>query len=93
MQTCNMVQAGYGEADITPDNPSEMVGFYRLDNRSRGVRDSLRLQALVWEADGVMGGLIVIDSLGFTVELSNVCLLYTSMAAMGLPESRRTIRI
>ena len=64
MQTCNMVQAGYGEADITPDNPSEMVGFYRPDNRSRGVRDSLRLQALVWEADGVMGGLIVIDSLG-----------------------------
>ena len=40
MQTCNMVQAGYGEADITPDNPSEMVGFYRPDNRSRGVRDS-----------------------------------------------------
>ena len=72
MQTCNMVQAGYGEADITPDNPSEMVGFYRPDNRSRGVRDSLRLQALVWEADGVMGGLIAIDSLGFTVELSNV---------------------
>ena len=36
MQTCNMVQAGYGEADITPDNPSEMVGFYRPDNRSRG---------------------------------------------------------
>ena len=35
MQTCNMVQAGYGEADITPDNPSEMVGFYRPDNRSR----------------------------------------------------------
>ena len=64
MQTCNMVQAGYGEADITPDNPSEMVGFYRPDNRSRGVRDSLRLQALVWEADGVMSGLIVIDSLG-----------------------------
>ena len=53
-------------------SPSEMVGFYRPDNRSRGVRDSLRLQALVWEADGGMGGLIVIDSLGFTVELSNV---------------------
>lgn len=27
MQTCNMVQAGYGEADITPDNPSEWWDF------------------------------------------------------------------
>ena len=56
MQTYDMVQAGYGEADITPDSPAEMVGFYRPDNRSQGVRDSLRLQALVWEADGVGGG-------------------------------------
>ena len=45
MQTYDMVQAGYGEADITPDSPAEMVGFYRPDNRSQGVRDSLRLQA------------------------------------------------
>ena len=72
MQTYDMVQAGYGEADITPDSPAEMVGFYRPDNRSQGVRDSLRLQALVWESDGVRGGLIAIDSLGFTVDLSNV---------------------
>jgi len=72
MQTYDMVRAGYGEADITPDHPSELVGFYRPDNRSRGVMDSLRLQALVWEAHGGMGGLIAIDSLGFTVELSNV---------------------
>ena len=90
MQTCNMVQAGYGEADITPDNPSEMVGFYRPDNRSRGVRDSLRLQALVWEADGVMGGLIVIDSLGFTVELSNVL---RDRAAAALHTGRERIMV
>ena len=90
MQTCNMVQAGYGEADITPDNPSEMVGFYRPDNRSRGVRDSLRLQALVWEADGVMGGLIAIDSLGFTVELSNVL---RDRAAAALHTGRERIMV
>lgn len=90
MQTCNMVQAGYGEADITPDNPSEMVGFYRPDNRSRGVRDSLRLQALVWEAGGVMGGLIVIDSLGFTVELSNVL---RDRAAAALHTGRERIMV
>ena len=44
-----------------------MVGFYRPDNRSQGVRDALRLQALIWENAGVRGGLITIDSLGFTV--------------------------
>ncbi len=27
MQTCNMVQAGYGEADITPDNPLRWWDF------------------------------------------------------------------
>ena len=72
MQTYDRIRAGYGEADITPVSPVEMVGFYRPDNRSQGVRDALRLQALVWENAGVRGGLITIDSLGFTVELSNV---------------------
>ena len=64
--------------------------FYRPDNRSRGVRDSLRLQALVWEADGVMGGLIAIDSLGFTVELSNVL---RDRAAAALHTGRERIMV
>ena len=28
MQTYDMVQAGYGEADITPDSPAEMAVSY-----------------------------------------------------------------
>ena len=90
MQTYDMVQAGYGEADITPDSPAEMVGFYRPDNRSQGVMDSLRLQALVWEADGVRGGLIAIDSLGFTVDLSNVI---RDRAAAALHTGRERIMV
>ena len=90
MQTYDMVQAGYGEADITPDSPAEMVGFYRPDNRSQGVRDSLRLQALVWESDGVRGGLIAIDSLGFTVDLSNV---FRDRAAAALHTGRERIMV
>ena len=90
MQTYDMVQAGYGEADITPDSPAEMVGFYRPDNRSQGVMDSLRLQALVWESDGVRGGLIAIDSLGFTVDLSNVI---RDRAAAALHTGRERIMV
>ena len=47
------------------------------------------LQALQ-EADGVMGGLIVIDSLGFTVELSNVL---RDRAAAALHTGRERIMV
>ncbi len=63
---------GYGEADITPDNPVELVGFYRPDNRSKGVLHPLKLQTMVWRCGEGLFCLISIDSLGFTVELSNV---------------------
>ena len=61
MQTCNMVQAGYGERTSTPDNPSEMVGFYRPDNRSRGREEGFfEAQGIgMGEAGGVMSSLIV----------------------------------
>lgn len=75
---------GYGEADITPDYPTELVGFFRPDNRSTGVFQPIKLQAMVWEAvSGNPGSgnksrkngllcLITIDSLGFTVQLSDL---------------------
>ena len=63
---------GYGEADITPEDSVELVGFYRPDNRSRGVLHPLKLQVMVWRYGEDVPCLITVDSLGFTVELSNV---------------------
>ena len=65
-----MLKLGYAEADITPDGPTELVGFYREDNRSKGVLKPLLAQAAVWE-DEERCCLITIDSIGFTKELSD----------------------
>ena len=62
---------GYGEADVTPDWPAPLVGFYREDNYSKGVLSPLLAQVSVWEED-IRAALITIDSIGFTKELSNV---------------------
>ena len=65
-----MLKLGYAEADITPAGPTELVGFYREDNRSKGVLKPLLAQAAVWE-DEERCCLITIDSIGFTKELSD----------------------
>lgn len=44
----------------------ELVGFDRPDNRSRGVRDPLLLQAAVWDSGGLPVCLLAMDSLGLT---------------------------
>ena len=49
MNTYETARMGYGEADITPDTVVELVGFFRPDNHSRGIRDPLKLQTMVWE--------------------------------------------
>ena len=61
---------GYSQADITPDRPMELVGFYREDNRSSGVLKPLLAQVTVWEAEEKCC-LISVDSIGFTKELSD----------------------
>ena len=61
---------GYGEADITPDWSTPLVGFYREDNYSKGVLAPLLAQVSVWEEE-TRAALITIDSIGFTKELSN----------------------
>lgn len=71
MNTYETARMGYGEADITPDTVVELVGFFRPDNHSRGIRDPLKLQTMVWEYGGETACLITLDSLGFTVHLSN----------------------
>ena len=65
-----MIRLGFAEADITPEKPAELVGFYREDNLSKGVLKPLTAQAAVWEA-GERCCLITIDSIGFTKELTN----------------------
>ena len=72
MNTYETARMGYGEADITPETVVELVGFFRPDNHSRGIRDPLKLQTMVWEYGGETACLITLDSLGFTVHLSNV---------------------
>ena len=71
MNTYETARMGYGEADITPETVVELVGFFRPDNHSRGIRDPLKLQTMVWEYGGETACLITLDSLGFTVHLSN----------------------
>ena len=65
------IQLGYAETDITPLAPKKLVGFYREDSLSKGVLAPLIAQAAVWENDGICC-LITIDSIGFTLELSNI---------------------
>ena len=65
-----MLKLGFAETDITPVRPMELVGFYRKDNRSKGVLKPLLAQAAVWE-NKERCCLITIDSIGFTKELSD----------------------
>lgn len=36
-----MLRIGYAQVDITPEQPLELVGFYREDNVSKGVQSPL----------------------------------------------------
>ena len=65
------VRFGYAEVDITPTGSVELVGFDRPDNMSKGVLNNLIAQIALWDVSGVKLCLIAIDSLGFTVELTN----------------------
>ena len=64
------MKLGFAEVDITPSGPMELVGFYRADNKSKGVLKPLLAQAAVWE-NKERCCLITIDSIGFTKELSD----------------------
>lgn len=65
-----MLKLGFAETDITPDAPSELVGFNRGDALSRGVLTPLVAQVSVWENEERCC-LITIDSLGFIKELAD----------------------
>ena len=65
------MKMGYGERDITPEYPIEMVGFYRADNLSRGILDKLYIQCALFDFNNEYSCIITIDSIGFTVEDSS----------------------
>lgn len=66
-----MIKLGYAQADITPTEPMELVGFYREDNISKGVQSPLLTQVSVWEGEGRCC-LITVDSLGFMKEMTDL---------------------
>lgn len=59
------IRLGFGEADITPDAPMQLIGFSRSP-RSQGVERPLRAQAAVWQSDTVRCALAAIDHIGFS---------------------------
>lgn len=65
------VQFGYSEIDITPDRPVVLVGFSRVDNTSKGILHQLKAQALLCKSENQTCCLITIDSIGFTIALTN----------------------
>ena len=66
-----MLKLGYAQADITPIEPMELVGFYRPDNVSKGVQSPLLVQVSVWEGDERCC-LITVDSLGFMKNMTEL---------------------
>ena len=65
------MKMGYGERDITPEYPIEMVGFYRADNLSKGILDRLYVQCALFDFSNEYSCIITIDSIGFTVKDSD----------------------
>lgn len=65
-----MLLCGFSQTEITPIVPTELVGFYRPDSVSKGVLQPLTAQVSVWE-NKEKCCLVTIDSIGFTLELSN----------------------
>lgn len=65
------VYMGYSEEDITPAGPVELIGFERPDNMSKGVLHELLAQVSVWKTPEDKCCIVSVDSLGFTVELTN----------------------
>ena len=81
-----MLKLGYAQADITPAGPLELVGFYRPDNVSKGVRSPLLVQVSVWEGDERCC-LITVDSLGFMKNMTEL-LRERVCQVLGVPKDK-----
>lgn len=62
---------GFAEADITPSNPIETVGFGREDQMSRGVLHPLSAQAAVWQLGEERCCVVAVDHIGFSKQHAN----------------------
>lgn len=66
---------GYAEADITPQKPVELVGFFRPDNWSKGILRPLKLQVMLRKDSHRAGCLITVDSQWIKVLLLRVTMV------------------
>ena len=67
----NHMLFGFAEVDTTPDWSVELVGFFREENRSKGIQQKLSVSVLVCQTNQDSCCIITIDDIGFTVELTH----------------------
>lgn len=69
----DLTYMGYEERIITPEKAVQIAGYdARTDNCSKGIMKDLKAQILVGKRKEERFCLVTIDSLGFTVELTNL---------------------
>jgi len=67
------VYMGYAQEDISPCKAVRLVGYDgRANNISKGILHSLIVQITVWKKAEEIFCLIAVDSLGFTVKLTDI---------------------
>ncbi|NGM70606.1 hypothetical protein G6M89_16615 [Natronolimnobius sp. AArcel1] len=66
-----MLQAGVASKNITPDGPVEMSGYGAREGLSSGVHDSLSASAVVFDDGAVTVGLLSVDVLNVSRELTH----------------------
>lgn len=67
----NQATLGFSKIDITPKTSVEMVGFYRQDNKSRGILDPLYAEISLWTSNQEKYCFITLDHIGYMLEDAN----------------------
>ena len=67
----NQATLGFSKIDITPKTSVEMVGFYRQDNKSRGILDPLYAEISLWTINQEKYCFITLDHIGYMLEDAN----------------------
>lgn len=81
------VYMGYSQENITTERPVQLIGYdARLDNTSKGILHQLITQVLILKTLKEKYCLITIDSLGFTVELTDKLRKKVSEILLTAPE-------
>lgn len=74
----NKLRAGFGRADITPDNGVDMIG-YIFERKTSGVLDPIEANAVIFECDARRAIILTVDTEGIH-ELSDVRELQQAVA-------------